>query len=106
MDLLTIIIIFLAVINLILYAFNKYAGGLRRSKSREAVFKQSTKNKLLEKITELKEQLRVFDENHVGKDEYNNLIHKYNILLNEFRKVRNKNDVLDSRIKKLKNKIY
>lgn len=106
MDLLITVIVALVVVNAALYAFNKVSSNLRRKASQAIIMRESDKNKLMSRITELNSELRSFKENNVSKADYNNIVHKHNILLNQYRLVNSRNKVLKTRLKKLKDKIY
>lgn len=102
----TITIILLSTANMGLYGFNKLSETMRKKNTKKLLMKNGDRNRLNQKIIELKKELRTFKQNHVEKEEYNNIIHKHNILLNQYRVQKKINKSLKSRIKKLKEKIY
>ncbi|MBN1923276.1 MAG: hypothetical protein JW791_00775 [Nanoarchaeota archaeon] len=92
--------------DLILYSFNRISSNIRSKNSQKIMVRDEAREKLVEKIAELNSKLKQSQENQVSKKDYTELNHKYQLLLNQFRIVNNKNKILASRVKKLKDKIY
>ena len=106
MSLLIIIGAILILANITLYVFNQVSSTLRGRNTQKMFLKDKIKVQLLDKISELNGKLKGFEENHVQKKQYLDLVHKYNLLLNQYRENVNKTKSLKMRIKKLKDKIY
>ena len=106
MNILLISIVVLAVIDTLLYTFNKLSSNFRKKNNQNLLAKEDIKTKLLTRVSELNNQLKQFEENHISKKNYDELVHKYNILLNQYRALSNRNKFLNSRVKKLKEKLY
>ena len=82
---------------------------IRRSKrktTQNLVKKDEVKRKLNTKIIFLNKELDNFKKNSVSKTKYNELVYKYNLILDQYRRMNNKNKQLKERIRKLKNKFY
>ncbi len=106
MNILLVGIIGLIMFDAGLYVFNRVSSNIRNKNTHKIMMRDELRSKLMSKVSELNDQLRLFKENHVSKDDFNELNHKYHILLNQYRTVNNKNKVYSMRLKKLKDKIY
>lgn len=106
MNIFIFLIIILVGINIILYVFNTISMNFRKQKSNTFFQVNKTKESLLNRITELNKKVNNISTNSIKLDEYNDLMYKYDLLLNQFRRINERNKILELRVKKLKEKIY
>jgi peptidoglycan hydrolase CwlO-like protein len=106
MSALLILIILLSGIDAVFIAFYKISKILRRKNSKSIVLDSGIKSKMLNTISEMNSRINDYEKNTVHTTKFNDLVKKYNLLLNSHRELSKKNDTLKSRIEKLKQKIY
>jgi hypothetical protein len=99
-------VIAFATIDLSLLAFCKTSQAIRKKNSKSIVLNPGIKTKMLNTISEMNKRLKDYESSTVKKEQYIELAKKYNLLLNSYRELSNKNNSLKSRIEKLKQKIY
>jgi len=104
--LLVYLILIIAGVDILLFAFQTASKAMRRKNSKSIVLDSGIKSKMLSTISEMNKKIREYEQSTVAKTHYNDLAKKYNILLNSHRELSNKNDALKSRIERLKQKIY
>jgi len=98
MDIILFIIILLAVADLLLYSFNYSIRGLRRKENKNLIIFGEDKDDLRRRAEELTKQLEKFKSENVNLKDYNELSHRYNLLLDQNRRLLTKNNYLEARI--------
>jgi len=94
---LAFIIIGLLVIDIIFFVFNQSLKSMRHKKNKDLFYDNNTSKKNF-KADEL-ERLKA---EHVSLKEYEELLHKYNLLLDQNRRLTAKNNALESEFKRAK----
>jgi hypothetical protein len=98
--LLAFIIIGLLVIDIIFFIFNQSLKSMRHKKNKDIFYDQGGSKRVF-KTDESKEFERLKAE-HVSLKEYEELLHKYNLLLDQNRRLTAKNNALESEFKRAK----
>lgn len=106
MDIITSTIVFLIVFDGLLFVLNTVLRRLRKKDSRALFTAKKDTNELSRKVDQMTGDLARFRSENVSLSVYNELMHKYDLLLDQNRRMSARNKFLESRVSRLKEKVY
>ncbi|VVB75212.1 Uncharacterised protein [Candidatus Tiddalikarchaeum anstoanum] len=106
MSIITGLIILLVLLNIGFYVLNFFLRILRKRNSSAIFTAKKNTVELSSKVEELTAKIEKFKSENVSMNIYNDLLHKYNLLLDQYRRISARNKFLETRMTKLKEKLY
>ncbi len=90
MSILYVLIAVMVILDLSLFALNKFLSHLRRRDVRNMMKHNEMKKKLVDKIDSLNAEIESIKKNNVPIEKYNELLRNYYLLLDQYRVLRDK----------------